>query len=220
MPTQLLETEIAGPALAYFAAQDLKCVSERRVVLDGRTVSVDIIAALDDVYHVCEAKLSLNPTVIEQACRWLPEAHNVWIAVQEPGNRSKGHEAGRRLLQSRGIGLLYVQSGVARLSFPAVFHAVGNYDLIASAFHLSDNAHDATAGSAGVVRMDADRARLCRLADWLKGRDGAEFREIKKLPDWKTWTSHRLRNLIDDNDDLPVLYHGHAHCRFYVEPAE
>lgn len=105
------EVDIAKAVVKYLKGDDMnyEVYQEVSVVLDGETISVDIVGIRDDRLVVSECKVNLNREVVAQAHRVARFADEIVVAVSEPHHRSKMHNWWRQQLVEYGIGLIYVR---------------------------------------------------------------------------------------------------------------
>lgn len=238
MPAMMRETSLGPPVSAKFEQIRLHeaalghCYetaerNELSINIAGQEYPLDKVircTSSDDEWFVyINMKLSLNAECMEQAMRLTGIADYIINAVPAlTKSVSRGHHIRREKCIEKHIGLWYVQPSGSVDIFCDAHRRNADNARLATAFAIHDGSHDAPAGVASALRMTDDRARLCRLAEWLKGQPewAAEFSEIHKLADWRNSTAHQLRKLIRENSDLPVQAHGHARTIFYVERAE
>lgn len=91
------ETEIAAPITAHLQEYGWEVHHEVQIYSGGRRA--DIVALQGRLVHIIESKVSLGLDVIEQAIRWIGEAHYVSVAV----GRHRGGFVDQ-VLRSYGIG--------------------------------------------------------------------------------------------------------------------
>ena len=153
-----LEVEIAAPVCEHWRKLSCDVYTEVVITIDGVTYYLDVVAKgiADDRLAVTECKRALTWELIEQARRIRPHADAVWVAVQEPRQRTEQHDHRRNVLKVMGMGLWYVtESGQLREQHPAMEIKRVEDHLIRTAL-CEGQKSGPPAGSAGAKRLRQD----------------------------------------------------------------
>jgi hypothetical protein len=103
------EADIAKPVVAYFEAKGAMVYQEVKV---GDNI-IDLVVKLEDTIAVVEVKKTLSLDLLAQACNWIGDAHQIWIAVAAKESAYQDNTRARALAKQicawKGIGILYVK---------------------------------------------------------------------------------------------------------------
>lgn len=114
------ETVIGNAAMMKYTGEGFDCRGELVIVLNGQTVSADVVARMADserdIWAVGECKLTMCEELVAQCSRWIGIAHSVTAFVVEPQHRTSRHQVLCEVCQSKGIGIAYVdEAGLANV---------------------------------------------------------------------------------------------------------
>lgn len=224
------ETDIAAAVVKHMTGYvGYKVRQEVLVILDGTTVSLDILANIvhppGEFFVACEVKRTLSYEVIEQARRWLGKANQVMVAIAEPGMRTKAHNARRFALKGLGIGLFYVNGEVPSLVETAEFNNEADTRLLSAVFHGSTGEIDPPAGSSSAKRATGERCQWEPLRKYLESRESfvaeTTWKEIQQnVPEMLAHTAAAARKAIIRGECVGVGYLGKGITTFYAVNGE
>ena len=135
------------------------------VVLNGQTVSADIVALRDGEITVIEAKDHLDEALVRQCLRWQGSADWIIGVSMEPRGSSQHQQRRRATLRRYGIGIYYVGATTGEM---VPLMRGDQHTLMVKPKKQSDVSHDLIlsslasvrgpmAGSAGVKRVRPDK---------------------------------------------------------------
>lgn len=102
--TAIKESDLFQPIKELFEAEGYTVYSE----VTGPEGRADVVAVNGPILVVVELKASLSLDLMEQAHRWKPYAHRVYVAVPRP---KRGNRFAEYILRQEGLGLIQVDFG-------------------------------------------------------------------------------------------------------------
>ncbi len=202
---------MAAVTKLFDAAEYWEYRSEAVIVLNGESVSLDLIARnVDDVYVAVEGKVKLYQEVISQAIRWRPYFHRIYVAVNEPRHQGHAHKVHRTTLRSAGIGLIYVtDQGIAAVQFKSGWNTQPDTTKPNAAF-ITPQAANPPAGSptnAEGRRITPKRGKWWPMVEYIQangGGYGVSWKEINRDVEFTfRATCHQACKAIKDHQ-LPI----------------
>jgi hypothetical protein len=142
----------------------------------GYSDSADIVATRGPVLAVIEAKQTLSLSVIGQAKRWLPHAHQVYVAVPAH-KRGSSSEAARWVCDLTGLGLIYVSSHNVRVVVQPEFRRRVDDEFLRSKLRPQHQDGSVPAGSASVGRWTPWKTTVHALVAVVKASPGIPLKE-------------------------------------------
>jgi len=228
------ETVLARPMVVLLHGFDMRIRQEMPVVLDGITVSLDILAckAEEDADHfgAFEIKHALNEELITQVSRWMGMAHSVYAVVREPGNRTTSHNRRRGWLITNGIGLYYITKAMtAKCQFKARHNPGADPRILEQAFNSAGStvaastggretqpsiSGDPPAGSASgpdALRMTPERSKWLLATRFVNHNPGCTWKQVRRgEPFYKSITAEKAVRAIHKREWLAVRIEPHA----------